>query len=104
MEEELDCSAVWSQIKFHATLEIIEQVTALITSGILSGLIPETEEPVSLALIFKDPLGIVLGIAPWNAPAILGLRSIAAAVATGNCTVLKVIPIPVYLLIQRNHG
>ncbi|KAL6793032.1 Aldehyde/histidinol dehydrogenase [Trichoderma sp. SZMC 28012] len=87
--EELGCSSVWASINFHATLEIIEQVTALITSGILSGLIPETESPDSLALIFKDPLGVVLGIAPWNAPAMLGMRSIAAAVAAGNCAILK---------------
>jgi acyl-CoA reductase-like NAD-dependent aldehyde dehydrogenase len=104
VEEELGCSAVWSQINFHATLEIIEQVTALVTSGILSGFIPETEKSESLALVFKDPLGVVLGIAPWNAPAMLGLRSIAAAVATGNCAILKVIPILVYILIERSYG
>lgn len=101
--EELGCSSVWASINFHATLEIIEQVTALITSGILSGLIPETESPDSLALIFKDPLGVVLGIAPWNAPAMLGMRSVAAAVAAGNCAILKVILITVYIIISNSH-
>jgi acyl-CoA reductase-like NAD-dependent aldehyde dehydrogenase len=69
----------------------------------LSGLIPETETPDSLSLVFKDPLGIVLGIAPWNAPAMLGMRSIAAAVAAGNCAILKVILIPVYTIVNNSH-
>jgi acyl-CoA reductase-like NAD-dependent aldehyde dehydrogenase len=38
----------------------------------------------------KEPHGVVLAIVPWNAPLILGLRAVAAAVAAGNTIVLKV--------------
>ncbi|KAI6356231.1 hypothetical protein MCOR25_007921 [Pyricularia grisea] len=63
---------------------------ALITSGILSAVSPPTADPLAHAVVFKEPLGVVLGIAPWNSPLILGLRAVVAAVATGNTAILKV--------------
>ncbi|KAJ6099702.1 hypothetical protein N7467_001237 [Penicillium canescens] len=41
------------------------------------------------ALVYKQPYGVVLGIAPWNAPYILGTRAVALPLAAGNSTVLK---------------
>ncbi|MFN4102593.1 MAG: aldehyde dehydrogenase family protein, partial [Pararhodobacter sp.] len=35
------------------------------------------------------PVGVVLSMAPWNAPVILGVRSIAAPLACGNTVVMK---------------
>lgn len=37
----------------------------------------------------RQPCGVVLGIAPWNAPLILGTRAIAMPLACGNTVVLK---------------
>src|ERR1700742_479115 len=37
----------------------------------------------------RQPVGVVVGIAPWNAPVILGTRAIAAPLAYGNTVVLK---------------
>jgi benzaldehyde dehydrogenase (NAD) len=37
----------------------------------------------------RQPVGVVLGIAPWNAPIILGVRSIAMPLACGNTVVFK---------------
>jgi acyl-CoA reductase-like NAD-dependent aldehyde dehydrogenase len=37
----------------------------------------------------REPVGVILGIAPWNAPVILGVRAIATALACGNAVVLK---------------
>jgi acyl-CoA reductase-like NAD-dependent aldehyde dehydrogenase len=37
----------------------------------------------------REPVGVVLGIAPWNAPIILGVRAVATALACGNAVVLK---------------
>ena len=44
---------------------------------------------VSLAMGVRQPAGVVLGIAPWNAPIILGVRAIATPLACGNTVVLK---------------
>ncbi|EPM69379.1 vanillin dehydrogenase, partial [Pseudomonas syringae pv. actinidiae ICMP 18886] len=37
----------------------------------------------------RQPCGVVLGIAPWNAPVILATRAIAMPLACGNTVVLK---------------
>jgi aldehyde dehydrogenase (NAD+) len=39
--------------------------------------------------IFRDPLGVVLIIAPWNYPLQLLLIPLVGAIAGGNCSVLK---------------
>jgi acyl-CoA reductase-like NAD-dependent aldehyde dehydrogenase len=40
-------------------------------------------------MALREPAGVVLGIAPWNAPVILGVRAIAVPLACGNTVVLK---------------
>ena len=37
----------------------------------------------------RQPAGVVVGIAPWNAPVILGTRAVAAPLAYGNTVVMK---------------
>ena len=37
----------------------------------------------------RQPVGVVVGIAPWNAPVVLGTRAVAAPLAYGNTVVLK---------------
>lgn len=41
------------------------------------------------AFIQKDPLGVVLVIAPWNYPFQLAMLPVVGAIAAGNCVVLK---------------
>jgi aldehyde dehydrogenase (NAD+) len=43
----------------------------------------------SSSRIYRDPLGVVLVIAPWNYPFMLSLVPLAGAIAAGNCVVLK---------------
>lgn len=43
----------------------------------------------SSSTIYRDPLGVVLVIAPWNYPLQLSLLPVAAALAAGNTVVLK---------------
>ena len=58
------------------------------TTQITGEVIP-ANKPGTLAMAQRKPLGACLGIAPWNAPVILGVRAIAMAVACGNTAVLK---------------
>src|SRR5205814_325437 len=39
--------------------------------------------------IYREPLGIVLIIAPWNYPIQLSLIPLIGAIAAGNCAVIK---------------
>ena len=58
------------------------------TTQITGEVIP-SDKPGSLAMAIRQPVGVVLGIAPWNAPVILGVRAIAMPLACGNTVVLK---------------
>lgn len=39
--------------------------------------------------LLRQPVGVVLGIAPWNAPVVLATRAVAVPLAVGNTVVLK---------------
>jgi aldehyde dehydrogenase (NAD+) len=41
------------------------------------------------AMIYREPLGVVLIIAPWNYPIQLALAPLVGAIAAGNCAVIK---------------
>jgi acyl-CoA reductase-like NAD-dependent aldehyde dehydrogenase len=47
------------------------------------------EQFPSEAVIYPEPLGVVLIIAPWNYPFQLTLSPLVGAIAAGNCAILK---------------
>ncbi|KAK5991480.1 Vanillin dehydrogenase [Cladobotryum mycophilum] len=53
------------------------------------GSVPSVQTARQSAMVWKEPYGVILGIVPWNAPYVFGVRSAATAIATGNTTVLK---------------
>jgi vanillin dehydrogenase len=55
--------------------------------------------PGKRAMAVRQPVGVVVGIAPWNAPVILAVRAVAAPLAYGNTVVLKASE-----LCPRTHG
>lgn len=44
---------------------------------------------VAASTVYREPLGVVLIIAPWNYPVLLLLSPLVGAIAAGNCAVLK---------------
>lgn len=58
-------------------------------SAALTGDLPAVAEPGKSAMIVKEPYGVVLAIAPWNAPCVLGTRSFIHPIAMGNTVILK---------------
>lgn len=61
---------------------------AAMTTQITGDVIP-SNKPGCLSMAVRRPVGVCLGIAPWNAPVILGVRAVAMAIACGNTVVLK---------------
>jgi vanillin dehydrogenase len=61
---------------------------ASITTQITGDVIP-SDVPDNLSMAVRQPLGVCVGIAPWNAPVILGVRAIAVPLACGNTVVFK---------------
>ncbi|WPH04382.1 Aldehyde dehydrogenase [Acrodontium crateriforme] len=62
------------------------------TAGLIAavrGQIPTVSDEGQSAIIVREPYGVVLSIAPWNAPYVLGFRSVLGPLAMGNTVVLK---------------
>ncbi|MGH2981975.1 MAG: aldehyde dehydrogenase [Solirubrobacterales bacterium] len=55
----------------------------------VTGEVIPSDVPGLTALGVRQPAGVVVAIAPWNAPVILGTRSVATPLAFGNTVVLK---------------
>ncbi|KAJ5371789.1 Aldehyde dehydrogenase N-terminal [Penicillium concentricum] len=68
-------------------VRMLREVASRITS--ICGSVPVVETEGQSAIIFKEAMGVILGIVPWNAPYVFGIRSAACALAAGNTTVLK---------------
>lgn len=58
---------------------------------VVSSLAGETYEQTGryLSIVTREPVGTALLIAPWNAPLVLGSMKMAAAIALGNCVIVK---------------
>jgi acyl-CoA reductase-like NAD-dependent aldehyde dehydrogenase len=56
--------------------------------GLVGEVIP-SDVPGKLAMGVRQPAGVVVAIAPWNAPVILATRSVATPIAYANTVVLK---------------
>ncbi|KAB2570907.1 putative salicylaldehyde dehydrogenase protein [Lasiodiplodia theobromae] len=87
MSQETGAVAMFTGFNVMIAAELIRDVAGRI--GAIMGAIPQTQDDDTTALVLKEPFGVVLGIAPWNAPYILGVRSVLYAIAAGNATVLK---------------
>jgi acyl-CoA reductase-like NAD-dependent aldehyde dehydrogenase len=89
MQEEIHASSQWANINLEESILMIQETAALVTSPSLAGSILSPQDPAAQALIFVEPLGVILGIAPWNSPLILGFRACLPAIAAGNTAILK---------------
>lgn len=87
MIEETGAAPSWAAFNLGLAPDIMRDVAGRISS--ISGSIPQTAEEDTHALVLKEPYGVILAIAPWNAPFILGIRSVVYALAAGNTAILK---------------
>jgi lactaldehyde dehydrogenase/glycolaldehyde dehydrogenase len=55
----------------------------------IEGEILESDRPGETILLFRQPIGVVAGILPWNFPFFLIARKAAPALVTGNTIVIK---------------
>ncbi len=56
---------------------------------IYEGEIIQSDRPNENILLFRQPLGVVVGICPWNFPFFVMARKVAPALLTGNTIVIK---------------
>jgi acyl-CoA reductase-like NAD-dependent aldehyde dehydrogenase len=87
MMGETGSTAGWAMFNLMLAVGMVREAAALTTQ--IGGEVIPSDKPGCLALALREPVGVILGIAPWNAPIILGVRAIAVPLACGNSVVLK---------------
>ncbi len=90
MAEETGATAGWAGFNVKLAADMLREAAAMTTQ--ITGEIIPSERPGSLSMGVRQPAGVVLSIAPWNAPVILGVRSLAMPLACGNTVVMKTKP------------
>jgi benzaldehyde dehydrogenase (NAD) len=84
---ETGASGMWAGFNVMLAAGMIREAAALTTQ--ITGEVIPSDVPGNLAMGLRQPAGVVLGIAPWNAPVILGVRAIAVPLACGNTVIFK---------------
>jgi len=87
MAAEIGATAGWAQFNVRLAAGMLREAASLTTQ--ITGEIIPSDKPGCVSMAIRQPAGVVLGIAPWNAPVILGVRAIATPLACGNTVVLK---------------
>jgi acyl-CoA reductase-like NAD-dependent aldehyde dehydrogenase len=84
-----ECGAVFGWGMFNCDL-----ASGMLKTAAAQADLPGREDipshvPGLSAMGVRQPVGVVVGIAPWNAPVILATRAVATPLAYGNTVVLK---------------
>ena len=87
MMGEIGATEGWARFNLALAAGMIREAAALTTQ--ISGEVIPSDKPGCIAMALREPVGVILGIAPWNAPIILGVRAVAVPLACGNTVVLK---------------
>jgi acyl-CoA reductase-like NAD-dependent aldehyde dehydrogenase len=87
MVSEIGATAGWAGFNVHLAAGMIREAASLTTQ--VAGQVIPSDKPGCIAMAVREPAGVVLGIAPWNAPVILGVRAVVLPLACGNTVVLK---------------
>ena len=84
---ETGAMANWYGYNVMLAANMLREAAAMTTQ--IDGAVIPSDVPGSLAMAVRQPCGVVLGMAPWNAPVILATRALAMPLACGNTVVLK---------------
>lgn len=85
---ETGASAAWADFNVTTAHGLLLDVAGRLCG--LEGAVPTPADPATTgALVLKEPYGVVLAVAPWNAPYILGTRAVLFPLAAGNTVVFK---------------
>jgi benzaldehyde dehydrogenase (NAD) len=87
MMAEVGATKGWALFNLGLAAGMVREAAAITTQ--ISGEVIPSDKPGCLAMALREPVGVILGIAPWNAPIILGVRAIAVPLACGNAVILK---------------
>ena len=87
MMGEIGATQGWAGFNLMLAAGIVREAAAMTTQ--IGGEVIPSDKPGCIAMALREPVGVMVGIAPWNAPIILGVRAIAMPLACCNTVVLK---------------
>jgi acyl-CoA reductase-like NAD-dependent aldehyde dehydrogenase len=87
MMAETGATAAWCAFNVRLGAGMMREAAAMTTQ--ITGEVIPADQPGCLAFSVREAAGVVLAVAPWNAPVILGVRALALPLACGNTVVLK---------------
>ena len=87
LARETGASRLFSEFNLAFCIQVLREAAAAITRP-MGELLP-TSIPGAYSIAQRIPFGVVGAISPWNAPLVLGIRSIAIPLAVGNTVVMK---------------
>lgn len=87
LTEETGATFGWGMFQTTLTPGMLREAASQVHR--VTGEIIPADQPGAFFMALRQPVGVVAGIAPWNAPLILSLRAIAFPLAYGNTAVLK---------------
>lgn len=87
MAGEVGGARPWAKFNVELCVEMLREAAAAITQP--TGQVLATNMPGVRSYAKRVPYGVIAAISPWNAPYILGIRSIAIPLAVGNTVVMK---------------
>ena len=87
LAEETGCTFGFAMFQTMFTPGLLREAAAQVHQA--TGEIIPADLPGAFFMAIRQPVGVVAGLAPWNAPLILSLRSICLPIAYGNTAVLK---------------
>ncbi|STZ76593.1 aldehyde dehydrogenase [Bergeriella denitrificans] len=85
--EETGSSGAWYGFNVHLAANMLRDAAGMVTQ--IQGNVIPSDIPGRMAMALRVPCGVVVGMAPWNAPVILATRALAMPLACGNTVVLK---------------
>lgn len=85
--EETSCQQGWAVNNILTTVGYMREIASCVSS--IKGEIPTIDKPDTFAFVFKEPVGPVLVIPPWNAALVLATRAVTSALGAGCTVVLK---------------
>jgi acyl-CoA reductase-like NAD-dependent aldehyde dehydrogenase len=87
MTQEVGATFGWGMFNCDLAARMLREAAAQ-TYAAGGDLIP-SDVPGAMSFAVRQPAGVVVGMAPWNAPVILSTRAVATPLAFGNTVVLK---------------
>ncbi len=87
MMSEIGATKGWAMFNIGLAASVLREAAALTTQ--ISGEVIPSDKPGCMAMTLREPVGVILGIAPWTGPIVLGVRAIAMPLACGNSVILK---------------